>query len=51
MTNTNRLAIKSLELRLAVQTEELSTCTTAAMTRCVQEAIAETKRQLAAVSK
>jgi hypothetical protein len=43
---TNRTAAKTLSLRLAVQTEELATCTTAAMRRCVEEAIEDTRRQL-----
>lgn len=43
----NRTAIKSLRLRLAAQRAELTTCTTAAMTRCVYESILDTKRQLA----
>ncbi len=42
----NRQALKSLRLRLTVQTEELTTCTTVAMRRCVAEAIADTERQI-----
>lgn len=50
MTNTarpNKTLIRSLSLRLAAQKAELATCTTAAMTRCVAESIADTERQLA----
>jgi hypothetical protein len=42
----NKTLIRSLRLRLEVQTAELSTCTTAAMRRCVEESIADTWRQL-----
>lgn len=41
------LQINSLRARLAVQTAELATCTTAAMVLCVQGAIDDTRRQLA----
>lgn len=43
-------AAKSLKLRLLVQLEELTTCTTLAQVRCVEESIADTRRQLAEVS-
>ena len=42
---TRRL-LKTLTTRLASQRAELETCTTAAMVRCVKEAIADTGRQL-----
>ena len=45
-TRPNRLAAKSLRLRLTAQNEELTTCSTVAMARCVLEAIADTERQL-----
>lgn len=51
MTNAtrrpNKTRLRSLSLRLAAQKAELATCTTAAMTRCVAESIADTERQLA----
>jgi hypothetical protein len=37
---------KSLRLRIRVLTEELATCTTAAMRRCVMESIVAAERQL-----
>lgn len=43
-------AAKSLKLRLLAQLEELTTCRTAAQVRCVEESIADTRRQLAEVS-
>jgi hypothetical protein len=42
----NRLALKSLRLRLAVLNEELATCTTLAMGQCVMGAIQDTQRQI-----
>lgn len=45
-----RLALKSLALRLSSQAAELATCSTAAMTRCVKLAIADTERQIAELS-
>jgi hypothetical protein len=36
----------ALRLRITVLTEELSTCTTPAMTRCVTESIIDAERQL-----
>lgn len=47
MSQPNRTLLRSLTLRLQAQTAELATCTTAAMTRCVAESIADTERQLA----
>ena len=38
---------RALELRLQVQTDELATCDTAAKRHCVDQAIADTRRQLA----
>jgi hypothetical protein len=42
----NRAAIRTLRFRLQAQTAELATCTTAAMVLCVEQAIADTHRQL-----
>jgi hypothetical protein len=42
----NALTLRTLNNRLATQRAELATCTTAAMTRCVEEAIADTRRQM-----
>ncbi len=42
----NRLALRNLNTRLAAQRAELATCTTAAMTCCVEQAIADTRRQM-----
>lgn len=49
MANTNKAARKTLTLRLELLTGELATCRTAAQKRCVEEAIADTRRQLAAL--
>lgn len=45
----NALATKTLRARLSSQAAELTTCTTAAMTRCVKQAIADTERQITAI--
>jgi hypothetical protein len=45
----NNAALRTLTLRLSFQRAELATCTTAAMTRCVEEAIADTRRQMRAL--
>jgi len=37
---------KALRFRIQVLTEELATCTTKAMRRCVKEAIIDAERQL-----
>lgn len=46
--NNTRCLRRALAHRIAVLTEELATCTTAAMRRCVQESIDDARRQLAA---
>ncbi len=38
--------LRTLRMRLIAQREELATCTTDAMRKCVEEAIADTRRQL-----
>lgn len=40
-------ALKTLRQRLDTESAELETCTTAAQTRCVKQAIADTERQMA----
>ncbi len=42
----NALALQTLNNRLATQRAELATCTTAAMTLCVEQAMADTRRQM-----
>lgn len=42
----NKTLVNSLRLRLEAQLAELQTCSTAAMTKCVNESIADTNRQL-----
>jgi hypothetical protein len=42
----NSAALRTLNARLAAQRAELATCTTAAMTRCVEQAMADTRRQM-----
>lgn len=42
----NALALRTLNARLAAQRAELATCTTVAMFRCVEEAMADTRRQM-----
>lgn len=37
---------KGLQLRIRVLTEELGTCTTPAMVRCVKESLQDAERQL-----
>lgn len=39
-------AAKTLRLRIRVLTEELETCTTDAMRRCVKESLLDAERQL-----
>ncbi len=48
-TRPSLLALKTLRQRLTSQARELETCTTAAQTRCVKQAIADTERQLTEV--
>lgn len=42
----NRTRIRSLQLRLIAQLDELPTCRTEAARRCVLESIEDTNRQL-----
>jgi hypothetical protein len=46
--NLTKTQIKNLKLRLEAQRAELTECTTAAQSKCVAEAIADTERQLVA---
>lgn len=46
-TRPTKSLVKSLKLRLLAQLEELTTCTTLAQVRCVEESIADTRRQIA----
>jgi hypothetical protein len=42
-------ALRTLNARLAAQRAELATCTTAAMRLCVEQAMANTRRQMRAI--
>lgn len=46
----NFLAIRTLRLRIAEYRNQLETCTTDAMRKCVEDAIADTYRQLLQLS-
>ena len=46
MSNATRQILRALNERLTVLRAELATCTTAAMTRCVEQAIDDTRRQM-----
>lgn len=45
-TRSNALALRTLNARLVAQRAELAICTTVAMTRCVEDAMADTRRQM-----
>jgi len=45
----NAAALRTLNARLAFQAAELATCITAAMRLCVEQAIADTRRQISAL--
>lgn len=46
-TKDMKARLAGLQLRLDSQLTELLTCTTAAMRKCVEESIADTRRQIA----
>lgn len=49
MATTTPRRLLTLQLRLESQLAELATCTTPAMARCVEESIADTRRQIAEI--
>lgn len=45
-SRTSARALRTLNHRLDTQRDELGTCTTAAMVRCLKQALADTRRQM-----